>query len=85
MTLHVTTSLSLEEVDALRWAAKQAYTSQDGSDYDKYAAELVRRVCGGLDSAIYNVWNDLPNGNHLKEAYRDRIWTVDDTDLEYLN
>ena len=81
MTLHVTTSLSLEEVDAIRWAAKQAYATRGNSDYEVYVAELVRRVSGGLDSSIYNVWLALPDGDHLKEAYRDKVWTVDDTDL----
>jgi hypothetical protein len=32
-------------------------------------------------SGLYEEWKALPDGHHLKEAYRDVVWTWDDQDL----
>lgn len=32
-------------------------------------------------SGLFEAWQALPDGHHLKEAYRDQTWTWDDQDL----
>lgn len=43
--------------------------------------EVAYRVLAGLRRGLYAEWLKLPEGDHLKEAYRDLVWTLDDTDL----
>jgi hypothetical protein len=31
--------------------------------------------------SLFLTWQDLPAGDHLKEAYREEVWTWDDQDL----
>ena len=32
-------------------------------------------------SGLYEQWQKLPDGHHLKDAYRDDVWMWDDQDL----
>ena len=83
MTLEVTTCLSLEEANALRWAVSETYHSCDKSNtWVNHNASVAMRVVGRLDHDLYERWKGLPDGDHLKEAYRDEVWTLDDTDLK---
>jgi hypothetical protein len=47
-------------------------------DPDQEAA--YRWLCQ-LRSGLFDEWQSLPDGNHLKEAYRDEAWKWDDRDL----
>ena len=31
--------------------------------------------------SLFRTWQELPDGDHLKEAYRDEVWSWDDQDL----
>ena len=31
--------------------------------------------------SLFRTWQELPAGDHLKEAYRDEVWSWDDQDL----
>ena len=41
----------------------------------------VQTWLGYVNSQLFDAWTALPNGSHLKEAYRDQIWAFDDQDL----
>lgn len=44
-------------------------------------AERLYRWLAYTRQSLYRCWQELPNGDHLKEAYRDEVWTWDDQDL----
>tara|TARA_B110000444_G_C18706644_1_gene531635 strand:- start:650 stop:931 length:282 start_codon:yes stop_codon:yes gene_type:complete len=55
--------------------------SQDRQITLKSELSLSKCVLAGIASELYKEYQALPNGNHLKLAYEDRIWSIDDTDL----
>ena len=34
-----------------------------------------------VSQSLYQTWRDLPEGDHLKNSYRDQVWTWDDQDI----
>lgn len=48
------------------------------------AEQEATRLCRWLAytrQSLYRTWDELPAGDHLKDAYRDEVWTWDDQDL----
>ena len=45
------------------------------------AAERANRWLAAQSELLYNEWESLPEGSHLKAAYSDRVWTWSDRDL----
>ena len=43
--------------------------------------DLTLKWVGNVKHELWTMWKDLPDGDHLKEVYRDTTWTWDDTDL----
>ena len=52
------------------------------SDEPSEAARTeVQTWLGYVNSELFRSWSALPTGDHLKEAYRDQVWTWDDQDI----
>ena len=34
-----------------------------------------------VNQSLYKAWLELPDGDHLKAAYADQVWTWDDQDI----
>lgn len=93
MTLKVNATLTYEEVTALYTLVSLLQTSTDEELSKKEKKQFVERaqqeldlckkVTCGLKSELFKVWQALPEGNFLKFAYEDDVWTLDDTDLNY--
>ena len=64
-----------EDLDALSNVVLGALESES-SDADR-AYKWVAYV----RSVVYTNWLSLPDGNHLKSAYADDVWSWDDSDL----
>ena len=47
--------------------------------------EIACKWLNYVRSGLYAEWQALPNGNHLKEVYRDMTWQWDDQDLAGLS
>ena len=43
--------------------------------------DLVRQWTGHVKHELFDQWEQLPEGDHLKESYRDEVWTWDDQDI----
>ena len=43
--------------------------------------EIAYRWLAYARSGLYEQWQKLPDGHHLKHAYRDDVWMWDDQDI----
>jgi len=48
---------------------------------DGEAKQTAYRWLCHARSGLFSAWQQLPDGDHLKEAYRDDTWTWDDQDI----
>lgn len=48
-------------------------------------SELLSQWTGNVKHELYKKWVDLPEGDHLKESYRNDVWTWDDQDISSLH
>lgn len=50
----------------------------------RYKEDISQARCwiAAQKEELYKEWEALPPGSHLKEAYRDQVWTWSDRDLE---
>jgi hypothetical protein len=80
MTLRTNYNVSFEESEALR-TALVTLEQQANLEFTPPVVELAQRVLAGFRHALYKEWLALPEGDHLKEAYQDLVWVLDDTDL----
>ena len=70
MTLHnLRTTITPAE-----FAELQSLANQSDSD-------LAKRWVAAVAEELYQEWAKLEDGSHLKEAYRDEVWTWSDRDL----
>ena len=44
-------------------------------------AEAAYKWLAYVRESLYNNWQALPDGSHLKDAYRDEVWSWSDLDL----
>lgn len=62
-------------------------TLRDKDDLTDWEHQLVTqgeetlRWVGNVKHELWTKWKELPDGDHLKETYRDLTWTWDDSDL----
>jgi hypothetical protein len=66
------------EVAALHAVIATAREHRPEGDPD---IETAYRWLAYARSGLFEQWRALPPGHHLKEAYRDAVWTWDDQDL----
>lgn len=57
-----------------------ALSNSIGSEENK-DTELAQRWLAYVRTVLASEYANLPQGSHLKAAYRDQVWTWDDTDL----
>ena len=50
--------------------------AEEGTD-----KEVAYRWLCHVRSSLFTEWQALPEGHHLKDAYRDEVWKFDDQDL----
>ena len=50
--------------------------AEEGTD-----KEVAYRWLCHVRSSLFTEWQALPDGHHLKDAYRDEVWKWDDQDL----
>lgn len=74
MTVHYhQTLITPAEAGALHRLVAQASEGRD--------RELIYRWLCHVRSGLFAEWQTLPDGHHLKEAYREDVWQWDDQDL----
>ena len=74
MSLHyLPTTVTPFEVAALHAVIAAA---KEGDD----KKTAYRWLCQ-VRSALFAKWQQLPDGDHMKEAYREAVWTWDDQDI----
>lgn len=60
----------------------ESCTELDSADlYRLQCAETASKWAAAQSELLYETWEALPEGSHLKEAYRDDIWMHSDRDL----
>ena len=92
MTLHYhQTTVTPKELSDIRILTLYTLkTLNERGELTEYEQELLERGdltlkwIGNVKHELWTTWKDLPDGDHLKEVYRDTTWTWDDTDI-YLN
>ena len=57
-----------------------AVARQHREEGDPVVETAYRWLCHAR-SGLYAEWCALPDGHHLRDAYRDEVWTWDDQDL----
>jgi hypothetical protein len=63
------------------------FKDKDYSELSESEYRLTREVenlqqwISNVRHELWNEWKNLPDGDHLKEVYRDETWTWDDQDL----
>ena len=93
MTLHNhDTQVTPHEVaclhNVLSYARKAVQAKRDAgetlTDWDwlvEQHTETATRWLASVKETLYADWLELPEGSHLKHAYRDEVWTWSDRDL----
>ncbi len=87
-----TTQLTPHEVaclhNALAYAAKAVQAKRDNgdtlTDWDWLVEQhttTAQRWLASVKESLWASWAELPEGSHLKHAYRDEVWTWSDRDL----
>lgn len=70
-------------VSEKRAEALQTRTEMGDSDVYLYQdCETARLWLSAQSEKLYQEWESLPAGSHLKDAYREQVWTWSDRDLE---
>jgi hypothetical protein len=74
--------------NALGYAAKAVQAKRDAdeplTDWDwlvEQQTTTAQRWLANVKESLWSSWVELPEGSHLKEAYRDEVWTWSDRDL----
>ena len=70
-----TVLITPEELDALH---NVTFDAMAGEHPD---ADLAYKWLAYVKGIVYSNWQDLPAGSHLKSAYADDVWSLDDSDL----
>ena len=65
-----------EDLDALSNVVMSAL------DDDHPDADIAYKWVAYVRGVVYENWQALPEGNHLKGAYEDDVWAWDDADLD---
>ena len=71
----------LHNVLARHRASLQDQPEGEGKWVAEQEATRLYRWLTYTRQSLYRCWQELPEGDHLKEAYRDEAWAWDDTDL----
>jgi hypothetical protein len=69
-----------EEVDAI----SNVVASFKQVEFDEFTdsdAAVVHKWVSYVKHVLFNKWADLEDGDHMKEAYRDEVWSWTDNDL----
>lgn len=83
MSLHnLPTTLTPKEHAALHNAVIRCLLNGDKDEQLQQDCELAGQWLAAQAERFYQAWEQLPEGSHLKEAYRDQVWTWSDRDLE---
>ena len=77
--------------NALAYARKAVQAKRDAdeplTDWDwlvEQQTTTAQRWLASVKESLWSSWAALPEGSHLKEAYRDEVWTWSDRDLAAL-
>lgn len=91
MTLHYhQTTVTPREVGYIHNVLSEVLRTlrdKDQTTMTHWELQLVRetddlsRWLGNVRHELWTEWKSLPDGDHLKESYRNETWTWDDTDL----
>lgn len=75
---HVLSELTTKQRDHLE---------NDGPELTYFEDRLLKQVedlqrwKSYVSQSLFDTWQSLPDGDHLKYSYQDEVWTWDDTDL----
>lgn len=80
--LIASTRITPPEVEALHNLISYVEDLPNRPEYvSDEVVEAAYKFLSGARSDLHKVWSELPEGNHLREAYTEEAWKWDDTGL----
>jgi hypothetical protein len=69
-----------EEVDAISNVVI-AFKQLNSEEFTNPDADVVAKWVAYAKGVLYKEWQELEDGDYLKEAYRNDVWAWNDSDL----